>query len=403
MEPRRNGRPSQVSPRQPSTGRPAPRRVKPIAPDASRLSRYRRIERRRGLPPLAQIVLAAGIVLLSAVVLVAGINKAGPLLSAAVKGIGGLASGIVVPKDSPTPLPSGAVSDAPTIDTSSSQYTNATSVDITVHVPGSVAGQIGFTCRLWVTLPNTPQVIAMELPIGATTQVKFAGIALVAGDNTFTATIVGPGGESSPSSPVTWTLDTTKPKVTIASPANGASITAASATLKGTTKPSSAIRVVNTTNGATATATADAKGAFTASIAVGAGPNSVTITATDLAGNVGTAALTLTHPTGQLRVSLTGTLYKLSSTKAQSVTFTATVTGPDGRRAAGASVVFTVTLGPLSPIVSGVFVTDATGTAAFTTTIPAGVPKGSSGIASVLVTLADGVTTGTARQALTVQ
>jgi hypothetical protein len=56
--------------------------------------------------------------------------------------------------------------------------------------------------------------------------------------------------------------------------------------------------------------------------------------------------------------------------------------------------------------VSGEFLTDSSGTAAFTTTIPAPSAPGTgtgSGLATVLVTLSDGVTTATARQVLTIQ
>ncbi len=407
MVPRRGGRPSQVSPRQPSTGRPTPKRVRPVAPSAARLSRHRTIERRKGLPPGVQILLGAAIVMLGAVVLFAGVGKVGPILAAAVRGLGGIASNVVTPTVSATPLPSGAVSDAPMIVAPSQQYTNNSAIEITLKVPGSVAGQTGYTCRLWVTLPNAEAVIATEVPVGATTQLKIPDVALAEGPNSFQASIVGPGGESVLSTPVTWILDTTKPSVKITSPANNASITQATVLVKGKTQANSDVRIANGANGAATTTTADTTGVFSGTVAVAAGSNVLTVTATDPAGNTNAATVTVTRGTGQLRAVLTGTTYRFTVAKLpKNVTFTVVVTGPDGRRVGGASALFTITVPGLQPIVSGVFLTDSSGTAAFATTIPAPSLPGTgtgSGLASVLVTLPDGVTTTTARQVLTVQ
>ncbi len=407
MEPRRGGRPSQVSPRKPSTGRPTPKRVRPVAPSAARLSRHRTIERRRGLPPGAQILLGAGIVLLSVVVLFAGAGKVGPMLAAAVRSLGGLASGVVLPSESATPLPSGAISDAPVILAPDQPSTNNAAVQITLKVPGSVAGQTGYSCRLWVTLPNAEAVIATEVPVGATTQLKIPDVALSEGANSFQASIVGPGGESVLSTPVTWILDTTKPTVKLSSPANNSSLSKDTVLVKGKTQADSAVRIANGANGAAVATTADATGAFAGTIAVAAGSNVITVSVTDPAGNANAASVTVTRGTGQLRVVLTGTTYRFKvAALPKGVTFTVVVTGPDGRRLAGAKALFTVTVPGLEPIVSPEFLTDSSGTSSFTTTIPAPSLPGTgtgSGLASVLITLPDGITTATARQVLTVQ
>ena len=77
------------------------------------------------------------------------------------------------------------------------------------------------------------------------------------------------------------------------------------------------------------------------------------------------------------------------------------MTGPDGRRVAGASALFTVTIPGLEAIVSSELVTNRSGAATFTTSIPKGALPGS-GLASVLVTTDDyGQTTD--RQVLTVK
>jgi hypothetical protein len=350
-----------------------------------------------------QILLAAAIVLLGAIVLFGGVSKAGPIVAAAIRGLGGLASTVVAPSEAATPLPSGAISDAPVITAPAQSDTNASAIDISVRVPGAIAGQTGFTVRLWVTLPNTEAVIATEVPVGATTQLRIPDIALAEGPNSFQASIVGPAGESVLSAPVTWTLDTTKPGVKITSPAANSSVSKDTVTVKGKTQASSTVRIANSANGATVTTSADTTGAFSAAVAVAVGTNDITITATDPAGNANSASVSVTRGTGQLRVVLTGTAYRFTTTKLpKDVTFTVVVTGGDGRPEAGATALFTVTVPGLQVTISAQLRTDSGGTARFTTTIPPGTMKGN-GLASVLVTLSDGVTQGTGRQVLTVQ
>ena len=82
------------------------------------------------------------------------------------------------------------------------------------------------------------------------------------------------------------------------------------------------------------------------------------------------------------------------------MSFTVVVTDPGGSRLAGATALFTVTVPGLEAIVSGQILTNGSGTATFTTTIPKGAMKGS-GLATVLVTT-DGLGTITDRQVLTV-
>ena len=72
MDPRHGGRAPQVRRRpSPSSGK---RRVKarPVEPSPTRLTRYRRIERRRGLPFAAKALLATSIVVMGGFIVWAG-------------------------------------------------------------------------------------------------------------------------------------------------------------------------------------------------------------------------------------------------------------------------------------------------------------------------------------------
>jgi Glucodextranase, domain B len=376
--------------------------VRPVSPSPDRLAGHRRIERRRSLPLPVGALLAVSIVVLGGFMLWVGSGAVGPFVSSMVRGFGGLVASVGRSGPSATPLPSGAIADAPVIEPPDQQYTRQTAVDITVHVSAAIAGAGNYTCRLWVTLPNAQPAIVTETKIGATSVLVLPAIALANGTNQFQASIVGPGGESKLSAPVTWILDTSKPKVTIISPANNSSAKTDTITIKGKTQAGSAVRISDATNGSTATATADGTGLFSGQIAVAAGTNQVTITVTDPAGNGNTATLTITRGTGQLRVDLTASAYQFKATKLPAtVKFTATVTGADGHPLAGATALFTVTLMNLAPIVPATTTTDANGTATFSMAIPKGAPVGG-GLATVQITTTSAAPVS-ARAVLTVQ
>ena len=133
------------------------------------------------------------------------------------------------------------------------------------------------------------------------------------------------------------------------------------------------------------------------------GANSITITATDPAGNAESTVLRVRRGSGKLTVSLTGNVYQFKASKLPTTaTFTVLVTGPDGRPLAGATALFTVSVTGLETIVSPEILTGTDGTATFPTTIPKGAMPGAPGLATVRVTtVEDG--TGTDRKVLTVK
>jgi len=327
----------------------------------------------------------------------------GPAVSSLVKGFGDMVGSLTHITASASPSGSGIVSGAPTIEPPDSSTTNTASIDLTVQVPASVVGLAGYTVRLYVTLPNVQPSIATETPVGGTATMVLSGVALAKGQNVFTASVIGPGGESALSKPVTITLDVSKPKITITAPKSGATVKGTTVTVKGKTQAASAVRIQNDANGATATATADDTGIFSAVIAVTAGPNNLTVTVTDPAGNGNTATVTVTKGAGALHVNLTGTVYQFRAKRLPTnVTFTAVVIGGDGKRVAGATALFTVSVPGLQPLVSSPITTDKNGSATFSTSIPKGAMAGA-GLATVLVTMPTGTQTATDRAVLTVR
>ncbi len=355
------------------------------------------------MPLVAKVAMAAAVVVLGWFCLMIGLGLLGPAVSSLAKGFGTMVGSLTTLVGSPTPSAIGAVSVAPVIDPPDSATTNVASVDLTVHVPIAVVGLQGYTCKLYVTVPGSQPAVVTESPVGGTATLVFSGVALAKGSNTFTATVVGPAGESTPSKPVTETLDVSKPKITISSPKSGSSVKGTSITVKGKTQAASDVRLQNDANGATANTTADDTGVFSAAIAIAAGPNRITITVTDPAGNGNTATITVSKGTGSLKVTLSGTVYQFNTKSLPTnVTFSAVVVGADGKRVAGATALFTVSVPGLQALVSSPVKTDANGTAKFSTTIPKGATAGS-GLATVLITMPSGTQTTTGRAVLTVR
>ncbi|HEY6568727.1 MAG TPA: hypothetical protein VIZ22_00465 [Candidatus Limnocylindrales bacterium] len=385
MESRRGGRPPQVRPRPASFGRPTPPALRSAAPSPTRLSRHRRIDRRRGLPMPFGAALAVGVVALGIGVLWIASGAFGPFVTGVLSGFGGFVDKIGAAVGSAPPTEAPPTSDAPVIIPPDDAYTNDDSVDVTVNVPASVVGDETSTVRLWVTVGDDEPTLLAEQPVGPTSQQLIPNVELSKGRNAFQASIMGEGGESERSAVVTWVLDTSKPKLTIISPEDGSSTAKNTVTIKGKTQAGSSVRVRNDENGATTTVDANKDGLFEAKIAIAAGLNALLITTTDPAGNPNEANLTIRKGLGKTTARLTATSYNFKSNKLpKSVTFTVVVTDPDGDPVADAVALFTVTVPGLEAIVSSEIKLNENGAARFTTSIPKGALPGS-GLATVLV------------------
>jgi len=347
---------------------------------------YRDLERRRGLPLVMKAFLAFAIVALGASILWVGSGTVGPFISGVVRGFGGFVAQVGGAVGSTAPSAAPELSDAPSIVSPDAPWTNLDTTDITVTVPAAITGIDGYKVRLYVTLPDAPPKQVAEVPVGPLSKRVIPEVALAQGRNDFQASIIGPAGESDLSGIATWILDTSKPKVSVISPKDGAKVSKDSVTIKGKTQALSTLRLENSANGAVATATADKNGLWNTVITVVDGRNVISVMSTDPAGNDNTATLTLRKGQGKLTVSLTATQYRFKAARLpKQVTFSVVVTGSDGQRLQGATALFQVMVPGLEAIVSGEITTDADGSATYSTTIPSGALPGS-GLATVLVT-----------------
>ena len=392
------GRLSQVRPRPPSTGRPAPIKVRPRAPSHTRLASHRQVERPTGIPLGARLLLVVAVLALGGAVLYTASGSLGGVAKALASAVGGVVGNLTAtPVPSPTPLVIGA---SPTIESPQEPYTNVAAVDLVVVVPADAPGRATSKIRLYVAVAGKAPKRIAETAVAATTRVVIPSVKLVAGANDFSATILGPAGETPPSTVVTYVLDQAPPKVTVTSPKDGATVNKASVTITGKTQGRSVIFAHNDNGNASATFVASADGAFSVVLALGTGANAVTIQATDPAGNVAALPLTIKRGTGKLSASLGVSTYRFSRARLPyPLILTVLVTDPDGTPLAGARATFSVTI-PGVPPITAERTTGADGRAEFKTTIPKGAMVGS-GPASVLVSAAD-LSTTSDRTVLTV-
>ncbi len=340
----------------------------------------------RGMPLVARLALVVAIVAL-AVVVVSTVTGALPRVVATIgSALGGIADS-VLPTSSPTPSLS-PIPAPPALVAPARAYTNQPTATLVGTVPLDVVGRDGFVIRIYVALPDLEPVAVRDIAVGETPSFVVDSLPLEPGRNDVTATLVGPGGESETSPVVSYVLDTSKPRVTVTAPEDGATVNGEIATITGKTQGNSVVVARNEANGTSATATADAKGAFSLDVTLRSGANGIALSATDPAGNVGSAVLTVLRGSGSLDLGLSASAYRISAARLpRTIVLSARVTNPDGNLLSGELVTFTLSI-PGVPVITGDDTSDGAGIATFKTIIPAGATVGS-GLATAFVSTPD--------------
>ena len=381
MTTRRDHRPTHVRPRPPSTGRPAPVKVKTRSPGPARLSGHRPIKRDRGLPMAARLGLLAAVAVLGVGIVFVGARGLGGVVGGIGSTLGGFVDNVT---STPSPRASVlALTMAPTLKQPTEPYTSQTMVDLEVSVPQELEGDPNHRIHVYLTLPGQDPALIQEAPIADAPRTVIP-VQLTDGINDFTAKIAGPGGESDPSLAVRYVFDNVPPKITITSPKNNAIVNGKAVDIKGKTQARTTLLAHNAANGSSIAGTAESDGTFTLSLALSAGANRITIDGTDPAGNASEVILTVKRGAGKLAVDLSASDYQIKRSQLpEPVTLFAAVTDPNGQPLAGAAVTFTLSM-PGIPTVTIDGSTDAQGKASFKTTIPKGAAVGQ-GSATVLV------------------
>lgn len=319
----------------------------------------------------------------------------GGVLFAATGGVGKVAAGLgstfsgFFADLTATPVPSVApsdLSDTPLLEEPAEPYTNQPTIDLVGSIPTALVGSTDNQIRIYVALGDQKPGIVTQVPAGRTPRFIVPGITLVEGTNTFSASIVGPAGESERSPVVTFVLDQTNPRITLSSPKNGAVVNAKTVTIAGETQPRSEMRIRNASTNLIVTGQADANGDFSVSLPIGAGTNDIGVTAIDPAGNEGHLVLAVRKGSGALVASLSASpsRIRLRSLPAR-VQLKVVVSDPDGRPLEGAKITFTLAVPGVSVIASKTLQSGGDGSATWSTTIPK--PGAQTGIANATVTV----------------
>ena len=290
-----------------------------------------------------------------------------------------------------TPAPSGATLDTPTLNAPENEgYTNQPIAAISGSVPGAITGKDGYKIRVYAMGQNGSRRQVAEVAVGATTKFTTGAVDLVEGQNSFAASIISPSGEGQPSPVVVYTLDTKSPPLNVTSPADGSRQSTTTVAISGRTDPGATVMVRNrnATGGGPGSKTAGDDGRFSITVALVAGTNAIDLTATDRAGNSTTAQLTLKRDYGQLAAHLSVSPVKFGTGSPATLKLSIHATSEDGSPLVGATVVYTVTVQGLGPIVSPELTTNSLGVAEWQVTISGAAPG--IGTAGVLITTPEG-------------
>jgi uncharacterized protein YfaP (DUF2135 family) len=344
---------------------------------------HHKVRRDLRLPLAARLMLIVAIVALGGAVLFVasgGLGRAVAALGSSIAGAFDTLSATATPGPS-APL----ILDSPTLSVPAEPYTNQPTVDLVVTVPAEVVGQDGTRLRIFLALGDGAPAQIDEVAVPDLTPQLIVPVELSKGANTFTVSLVGSGGEESEPSPsIRYILDQVAPKVSIASPTDDSTVNGRVVKLEGKTQPRSELIARNEANGASVTGAAGADGAFVLTLPIAAGPNGITITSTDPAGNAGQTVITVRRGSGKLTAILSSSIYRIArSLLPEPVELEVAVTDPDGRPLEGAQVTFTLSISGVQTITADA-VTTGDGRATFQTTIPRGAMVGQ-GIATVLV------------------
>jgi hypothetical protein len=184
--------------------------------------------------------------------------------------------------------------------------TRAGSVDLTAVAPANLRSDQSYQVRVFVNDQPTGRI---DLPTndGDGTgpygeQFTVADVPLAEGVNSIRVTLVGVGGESVPSSPVSVTRDDVAPVITIIAPTER--VYTDTDTLVGTTEPGADIEITDA-SGRAIDSSISVGGRFSADLTLRVGNNDLTIKSTDAAGNHAISHVTIVRAASAATIELT--------------------------------------------------------------------------------------------------
>ncbi len=371
---------------QPAVARRSPVQGRYAPPSAERLTRYRTVESAGALPGAARAILLVAVIALAGAFALVLTGAIGSAVAGLGGSIGGLLGGLT---GSPTPAATdvSAPQAAPRLEAPDDPYTSNEAWDLRGLLPSGVAGSQELKLRVFV---GDEQVD--EVPVPPTTDFLVTAVPLVEGENEITAAIVGPDGDGPHSAPIVIILDTQDPGLSISAPKDEARVKAAIqvVNVKGKTQPGASVSVRNANTGGSASEDAKADGTYEIKIGIADGTNTLTVTATDRAGNESTKTISILRGSGKLTARVGVSPGRIKAARLpEPLVVRATVADVGGKRVPGATVTFSLSP-PGQPTSTYTTETNSNGVATWRITLPkAGTIKGP-GLATANVTLKDG-------------
>ena len=335
------------------------------------------------LPLAARLLLVAALVVLGAVVVIASSSLLGRGATSLGGTFGELIGGLLpaAPTASPTPPPA----TAPQLDVPRNAYTNQATYALTGLLPGGVRGTPGALIRVYDN-----GALVGSIPVPDTTNFIVPTVPLTEGSNELTVAVVTAAGEGKPSDPIQVIRDDQPPKIALTSPKNGLRVTTATVHVAGTTQAGSSVTILNDNTGAGTTVLAGSDGSFGIDVILGVGPNDLTVSVTDPAGNTARTVVTVTRASGGLQAKLQLSPTSMPAAATTPLTMTVTVTDGSGQPINTGTATFTMAPPNQGAVVSSP-IPIAGGQASWSQTPASGQSSGS-GLVTVQVQLPDGRT-----------
>jgi len=273
----------------------------------------------------------------------------------------------------------------PTLEGAATSFTRDRDWQVTILIPAGLPDRRQTRLALY----RDDELVA-DAPIRREAEQTLEAIPLRRGENRLTATFRGPFGEGPRSPELIVIRDDVAPEVTVSDPPPGKEIVTEQVTISGRTEPGAQLMVANAATERSTPAEVSADGSFGALIDLASGSNDLSLQATDAAGNIASAQLTLIRGevTTPARLILSQTAFAITRLPG-SISLRVLVVDSAGAPVDGAAVVFSLSP-PGLPTTTYSTVT-VRGTASWLdVSMPRGGATAGEGFATARVTLPDG-------------
>lgn len=330
-----------------------------------------------------RIGIALGLVLVGGTIVLAGSGALDPAEDAALTPAPSRladtspgATSSVLPS---SPLP------APSLEGAATAVTREREWQITASIPSGIPDR-----RRSMLLVYRGDAVVAETALGREDEQVIGDIPLRRGENRLSVAIRGPSGEGPRSATIIVTRDDIAPAIRVLDPASGAEVNAERVSVSGETEAGAQLTLSNTTTERSAPASVSADGSFLGEIGLAPGTNELGLRATDAAGNVATAQLTVIRGEGvaEARLTLSKTDFSVRQLP-DSISLRVLVVDAQGKTVDGAEVVFSLSP-PGLPTTTYRTVTTRGDASWLDVTMPRDGATAGEGFATARVTLADG-------------